>query len=69
MTTATATYSVPGMSCSHCEAAVLHEVEQLPGIESVDVDLELKLVHVAGSAIDDAAVRAAIEAAGYEATG
>ena len=68
MTTAT-TYTVPGMSCSHCEAAVLHEVGQLPGIESVDVDLELKLVHVAGSAIDDAAVRAAIEAAGYEATG
>ena len=68
MTTAT-TYTVPGMSCSHCEAAVLHEVGQLPGIESVDVDLELKLVHVAGPAIDDAAVRAAIEAAGYEATG
>ena len=69
MTTATATYSVPGMSCSHCEAAVLHEVGQLPGIESVDVDLELKLVHVTGPAIDDAAVCAAIEAAGYETVG
>jgi copper chaperone CopZ len=33
----------------------------------VDVDLDTKLVLVRGEGLDDAAVRAAIEEAGYEA--
>jgi Heavy-metal-associated domain len=36
------TYSVPGIHCGHCERAVKEEVSGVPGISSVDVDLEAK---------------------------
>jgi len=61
------TYSVPDMSCGHCKTAVSSEIQEVPGVESVDVDLDSKLVTVHGSDLDDAALRAAIEDAGYEA--
>jgi copper chaperone len=59
------TYSVPGMSCEHCRTAITAEVSQLAGVESVEIDLEDKLVVVRGDAVD-AAVRAAIDVAGYD---
>ena len=59
------TYSVPGVSCGHCRAAITAEVEQLAGVTSVDVDLRAKRVSVAGDELDDAAIRAAIDEAGY----
>jgi len=61
------TYSVPGMSCDHCKHAVSSELHEVPGVEGVDVDLETKLVVVRGEGLDDAALRSAIEEAGYEA--
>jgi copper chaperone len=61
------TYVVAGMSCSHCEAAVTEEVSRVAGVESVAVDLDTKIVRVHGSRLDDEAVRAAIDEAGYEA--
>ena len=61
-------YVVPGMHCGHCVAAVVEEVSSVAGVESVTVDLETKRVEVAGAALEDAAIRAAIEEAGYEAT-
>ena len=63
----TITYTVPGMSCGHCKAAVTDEVAQVEGVEQVDVDLETKRVTVAGTQLDDAEIRAAIDEAGYEA--
>ncbi len=63
----TATYTVPGMTCGHCEASVKEELSALQGVESVDVDLKTKLVTVTGSSLDDASLRAAIDEAGYEA--
>ena len=60
-------YVVPGMHCAHCVAAVEDEVSAVPGVESVEVDLVTKRVDVAGAPLDDAAIRAAIEEAGYEA--
>jgi copper chaperone CopZ len=60
------TYVVPGMSCSHCKAAVEEEVGGVPGVVSVEADPVSKLVVVRGD-VDDAAVRAAIDEAGYEA--
>jgi copper chaperone len=63
----TALYTVPDMSCGHCEAAVTKEISALPGVESVVVDLDSKRVEVTGSELDDAAIRAAIDEAGYEA--
>ncbi len=61
------TYSVPDMSCGHCEHAVSTELQTVDGVESVDVDLETKLVTVRGHDLDDQALRAAIDEAGYEA--
>ncbi len=66
MSTDTLTYTVPGMSCGHCRAAITEEVEQVAGVASVDVDLDAKRVTVTGSGVQDAAVRAAIDEAGYE---
>ena len=65
-TTERPTYSVPGVSCSHCRAAITAEVEKVPGVTAVDVDLDAKRVSVAGERLDDAAIRAAIEEAGYD---
>ena len=60
-------YVVPGMHCGHCQAAVKDEVSAVAGVASVVVDLETKRVEVSGEALDDAAIRDAIEEAGYEA--
>ena len=32
-------YSVPGVSCDHCKAAITSEVSPLAGVSHVDVDL------------------------------
>ncbi len=64
----TTSYTVPGMSCDHCTRAVGGAVSSVPGVRSVEVDLETKLVTVRGDALSDAALRAAIAEAGYEAT-
>ena len=63
----TKTYSVPGMHCGHCEAAIRGELEPLSGVESVDVDLVTKRVSVRGENLDDSTLVAAIDEAGYEA--
>ena len=61
------TYTVTGMSCGHCKAAVEQEVSEVPGVEFVDANVDTKLVVVRGEELDDAALRAAIDEAGYEA--
>ena len=61
------TYTVSGMSCGHCKSAVEEEVGRVPGVESVDADVESKLVVVRGEGLEDGALRAAIDEAGYEA--
>lgn len=63
----TTIYIVSAMHCGHCERAVKEEVGGVPGVSSVEVDLETKLVTVTGESLDDTALRAAIEEAGYEA--
>ena len=62
----TVTYSVPGMTCGHCKAAVTEELTGVAGVEAVAVDLDAKLVEITGHDLDDAALRAAIDEAGYE---
>jgi copper chaperone len=59
------TYRVPGMTCTHCTAAVTAEVTKLAGVRDVEVDLDTKLVRVDGD-VDAAAVVAAIDEAGYD---
>jgi copper chaperone len=63
----TRSYTVPGMTCGHCKQAVNEEVSKVSGVAEVDVDLDTKLVLVRGDALDDSALREAIEEAGYEA--
>jgi copper chaperone len=65
--TETKTYTVPGIHCGHCAAAIRDEVGAVEGVEAVDVDLDAKLVTIRGEALSDAALREAIEEAGYEA--
>jgi copper chaperone len=60
------TLSVPGVTCEHCRTAITKEVGTVAGVESVDVDLEQKVVTVRGRDLDDTAVRAAIDEAGYD---
>jgi copper chaperone len=60
-------YRVDGMSCEHCKIAVTDEVGEVAGVSAVEVDLDTKLVRISGAGIDDAAVVAAIDEAGYDA--
>lgn len=62
----TVVYRVVGMTCDHCRRAIQDEVGRVAGVTAVDVDLDANLVTVHGDAPDDAAVRAAIDEAGYE---
>lgn len=61
------TYSVPGVHCGHCAAAIKSEIVGVEGVEEVDVDLDAKVVTIRGQGLSDDALRRAIEEAGYEA--
>ncbi|MGZ0148746.1 heavy-metal-associated domain-containing protein [Kribbella sp. WER1] len=66
----TATYSVSGMTCGHCTSAVTEEISKLVGVQDVKIDLVAggtSAVHVTSeAALDESAVRAAVDEAGYE---
>ena len=62
------TYQVTGMTCGHCERAVTQEVSDLAGVERVAVSAETgELVVESAAPLDDAAVIAAVDEAGYAA--
>jgi copper chaperone CopZ len=64
---ATTTYLVKGMTCGHCVEAVRGELGTLPGVREVRVELAEGRVSVdSDGPLDPAAVRAAIDEAGYE---
>ena len=60
----TAVYTVEGMHCSHCEAAVCRAVQEIPGVESAQANASRKTLTIQGPAAEDA-IRAAVEKAGY----
>ena len=60
-------YSVPEMTCGHCESAVKQELAGVNGVSAVHVDLATKVVSVDGEGLDDAAIVAAIDEAGFDA--
>jgi copper chaperone len=63
----TSTFTVKGMTCSHCVQSVTQELSALPGVTDVQVDLASGGVTVASDApLSDEAVRAAVDEAGYE---
>lgn len=57
---------VGGMSCAHCSRSVSAAVAAVPGVTRAEVDLSAGEVAISGEA-DEAAVRRAIEDAGFEA--
>jgi copper ion binding protein len=60
-------YRVPDVSCQHCVRAITGELQKIPGVQSVHVDLDTKLVTVAADeSVSDEQIRAGIEEAGYE---
>lgn len=63
----TATYRVTGMTCDHCVPAVTEEVSKLAGVNNVDVDLASGTMTVSSDTpLDEGALRAAVDEAGYE---
>jgi copper ion binding protein len=63
----TRTFTVAGMTCGHCVASVTEEVQEIPGVQGVDVALESGALTVSSAEpLDDAAVKAAVEEAGYQ---
>ncbi|WP_328503047.1 cation transporter [Streptomyces sp. NBC_00457] len=66
----TATYKVSGMSCGHCEGAVSGEISELPGVSSVKAVASTGEVTVTSeAALDEEAVRTAVDEAGFELIG
>jgi copper chaperone len=66
----TSTFQVSGMTCDHCARAVSAELEALPGVTEVSVDVSGGVVTVhADETPDLAAVRSAVGEAGYELVG
>jgi copper chaperone len=60
-------YTVTGMTCGHCVASVTEEVEEIPGVENVEVVLESgSLTLTSAEPVDEAAVKSAVEEAGYQ---
>lgn len=60
-------YTVTGMTCEHCVRSVTEEVGALDGVAEVSVDLPTGVVTVrSATAVDETAVRAAVEEAGYQ---
>lgn len=59
-------YSVPAISCEHCVNAISGEVRKVPGVQDVTVSIDQHTVTVRGEGLDDGALRAAIDEAGYD---
>ncbi len=59
------TYVIEGMSCGHCKLSMTGEIEKVPSVESIEADVVTGRLSVRGDGVDDAAVRAAVAAAGY----
>ncbi|GAB3569022.1 heavy-metal-associated domain-containing protein [Spelaeicoccus albus] len=66
----TATYTVSGMTCEHCVHAVTEELTAVPGVSSVDIDLnpgnDSRVSVTSEAPLDVEQVRAAVDEAGYD---
>ena len=57
-------YRVEDMHCSHCEAAVVRAVENLPGVENAKASASANTLTIKGPATEET-VRTAVEGVGY----
>ena len=63
---ATATFTVTGMTCGHCVQAVTDELQTIAGVETVDVELASGAVTVVSDEpITEQGLAAAVDEAGY----
>jgi copper chaperone CopZ len=68
--THTATYTIVGMTCSHCVASVTEELTDVKGVADVDVDLATgRLTVTSDEPVDEASIRSAVSEAGYHVAG
>ncbi|MCX4974349.1 heavy-metal-associated domain-containing protein [Streptomyces sp. NBC_00554] len=66
----TTVYQVSGMSCGHCEGSVSGELSGIDGVSSVKaVAATGEVTVVSAAALDEDAVRAAVDEAGFELVG
>ena len=60
-------YTVVGMTCEHCVASVIEEVQEINGVTDVRVDLAIGGLRVSSELpVSEADVTAAVEEAGYQ---
>lgn len=57
---------VDGMTCSHCEASVTKALEEVKGVEKVDVDLSTKEVKVNHNDVQNEKLKEAVEDIGFD---
>jgi copper chaperone CopZ len=66
----TSTYSVTGMTCAHCVAAVTAELSRLDGVSGVQVDLnaggDSQVTVTSAAPLPVTVVRDAVDEAGYQ---
>jgi copper chaperone CopZ len=66
----TMTYKVQGMTCEHCVRAVTSELTALDGVTEVVINLHANALSdvtvTSAQALENAAVQAAVDEAGYE---
>ena len=61
------TFTVAGMTCQHCVAAVTDEVAALPGVREVAIDLPTgALTLTTERPVDPTALWSAVDEAGYQ---
>lgn len=64
----TSEFQVTGMTCGHCEISVREKVSEIPRVDEIQVSAQTGILGVSSPApLDDAAVLAAVEEAGYAA--
>lgn len=56
-------YTVEGMSCAHCEASIVEEVSEVPGVTAVTADHNTGAV--TGEGFERDQIAAAVKEAGY----
>lgn len=58
-------FIVSGMTCNHCVSSVSAELNKIPSVENVEIDLETGRVTIQADHVTHDQIRAAIDEAGY----
>ena len=61
--------TIEGMTCAHCAMSVTNELVTLEGVSNVQVDHSSGKATVEGYGVTEDQLAAAVEEAGYQATG